>query len=74
MITFVLLFIIFYGASITNRISYKIIILGKNPIYGSDNVTRMLPGNTNQNMWFFKKTFVYLSPALRNGEYAYGLY
>lgn len=46
MITFVLIFIIFYGASITNRLSYKIIILGKNFSICVTDVLPMLPTRT----------------------------
>ncbi len=53
MITFILIFANIYKASITNGKSYKIIILGRNFNISSENVSRMLLGNTKKNTCFF---------------------
>jgi hypothetical protein len=62
MLTFILIFTNVYKASITNRSSHKIIILGRNFNISSENVTRMLPGNTEKNTCFFSHSFLTIYP------------
>ena len=64
MITFILIFANIYKASIINRKSYKIITLGKNYNISSENVTRMLLGNTKKNTFFFSHSFLTIYPQL----------
>ena len=68
MITFILIFANVYKASIINRKSYKIIILGRNFNISSENVIRMLLGNTKKNTCFFIKKHLLIYPQLLERE------
>ena len=76
MLTFILIFTNVYKASNTIRNSYKIITLGRNFNIISENVTRMLLGNTKKNTCFFSHLFLTIYPqrSLQQHSDLYGIY